>query len=77
MARNYRNEYDSYHGKPKQKKRRAHRNTARALMIASGRAKKGDGKDVHHRDRNPTNNSRSNLRLTSKTKNRGWRLGKS
>ena len=41
--RNYRHEYDSYHGKPKQIKRRTARNAARALMIASGRAKKGDG----------------------------------
>ena len=40
MARNYRNEYDSYHKKSKQKKRRAGRNKARAMMIKAGRAKK-------------------------------------
>ena len=73
--RNYRHEYDSYHGKPKQIKRRTARNAARALMIASGRAKKGDGKDVHHRDGNPANNAPSNLRLMSKAKNRGRRRG--
>lgn len=70
MARNYRKEYDSYHKKSKQKKRRAGRNKARSIMIKSGRAKKGDGKDVHHADRNPKNNSRSNLRIQSKKRNR-------
>jgi len=70
MARNYRKEYDSYHKKAKQKKRRAGRNKARAMMIKAGRAKKGDGKDVHHADRNPKNNSRSNLRIQSKKTNR-------
>ena len=70
MARNYRNEYDSYHKKSKQKKRRAGRNQARAMMIKAVRAKKGDGKDVHHADRNPKNNSRSNLRIQSKKTNR-------
>lgn len=70
MARNYRNEYDSYHKKSKQKKRRAGRNKARSMMIKAGRAKKGDGKDVHHADRNPKNNSRSNLRIQSKKRNR-------
>ena len=32
-----------YNAKPEQKKRRAQRNAARRKMIASGRAKKGDG----------------------------------
>lgn len=59
-----------YNAKPEQKKRRAARNTARRRMIASGRAKKGDGKDVDHKDGNPRNNSKSNLRMRSKSKNR-------
>jgi len=75
MKRNYRKEYDTYHGKPDQRKRRASRNAARRLMIAAGAAKKGDGKDVDHKDRNPKNNSRANLRVTSKKANRGWRKG--
>ena len=29
------------------------------------------GKDVHHKDRNPRNNKRSNLKIQSKKKNRG------
>ena len=43
--RNYRGEYDNYHKKPVQKKRRASRNTARSTMKTAGKVKKGDGKD--------------------------------
>ncbi len=76
MGRNYKKEYREYHSKPEQKKRRAARNAARRKMIAKGRVRKGDGKDVHHKDRNPRNNSNKNLAVTSKKKNRGWRRGK-
>lgn len=68
--RNYRQEYDSYHKKSNQKKRRAARNTSRAKLMASGAVKKGDGQDVHHKDRNPKNQSRKNLQVTSKAYNR-------
>jgi hypothetical protein len=34
------------------------------------RVKKGDGKDVHHKDGNPKNNSKKNLRVESKKTNR-------
>ena len=47
-ARNYRKEYDEYHAKPEQKKRRADRNAARAKAMKKGTVKKGDGKEVHH-----------------------------
>lgn len=46
--RDFRDEYDSYHAKPEQKKRRAERNAARRKAIDEGRAKKGDGKEVDH-----------------------------
>jgi hypothetical protein len=75
MNRNYRKEYDEYHATPEQKKRRASRNAARRMMQAAGKVRKGDGKDVDHKDRDPQNNSRSNLRVTSKKQNRGWRKG--
>ena len=39
-------------------------------MVAGGLAKKGDGKDVDHKDGNPRNNKRSNLRVQTKAKNR-------
>ena len=67
--RNYRKEA-LYHKQPTQKKRRAARNASRAKLMASGAVKKGDGKDVHHKDRNPANKSRKNLQVTSKAYNR-------
>lgn len=72
MTRNYRKEYDRYHGKPKQKKRRASRNAARAIMAKRGLVTKGDGKDVHHTTGNPMNNSKSKLSVKSKSKNRSF-----
>ena len=63
--RNYRKEYDNYHAKPTQKKRRAGRNKANSLKGANG-------KDVHHKDGNPLNNSRKNLAVTSKKTNRSF-----
>ena len=68
--RDYKREYNSYHAKPTQKKNRAARNKARTLLSTTGRVRKGDGKDVDHKDRNPRNNSRSNLRVMSKRRNR-------
>lgn len=46
--RNYRKEYDDYHGTPEQKKRRADRNAARRKAIRDGRVRKGDGKELDH-----------------------------
>jgi hypothetical protein len=68
--RNYKKEYASYHGKPAQKKRRAQRNTARRQMEQAGKVQPGDGKDVHHVDHNTANNTRANLRVVPKSKNR-------
>ena len=62
MPRNYKKEYKNYQGKSEQKKRRAMRNKVRRLMERAGKVKKGDGKDVHHRDGNPMNASKSNLK---------------
>ena len=70
MARDYKKEYREYHSKPKQKKRRAGRNAARRIMEMVGKAKKGDGKDVDHKNGNPTDNRKKNLRVISKSKNR-------
>jgi len=69
--RDYKKEYRDYHGKPEQRKRRSERVQSRRKMIKAGRAKKGDGKDVDHKDRNTANRAMSNLRLQSKKKNRG------
>ena len=71
--RNYRLEYLSYHAKPEQGKRRASRNKARRKMIVLGRAKKGDGKDVDHKNRNAMDNRASNLRVVSQSTNRSFK----
>tara|TARA_B110000495_G_C22873304_1_gene509282 strand:- start:510 stop:776 length:267 start_codon:yes stop_codon:yes gene_type:complete len=70
--RNYKREYKNYHSKPTQKKRRANRNTARRKMTKAGKVRKGDGKDVDHKDRNTANNKRKNLKAVSKSKNRSF-----
>ena len=67
--RNYKKEYENYHSKPDQKKDRAGRNGARRMM----KKKHGNsllGRDVDHKDRNPRNNTISNLRVQSKSMNR-------
>lgn len=70
MARDYKKEYRDYQGTPEQIKRRAGRNRARRLMIKEGKVKKGDGKDVDHKNHNTNDNRPSNLRIMSKHKNR-------
>lgn len=72
MSRNYRKEYDNYQGTEQQKKNRASRNAARRKLAAGGAVKKGDGKDVNHRNGNPKDNSRKNLSVTTKTANRSF-----
>lgn len=72
MTRNYKSEYRNYHSKPKQKKNRASRNAARAKMMKAGKAKKGDGKDVAHKNGNPKDNKLKNLKSQSKSKNRSY-----
>ena len=74
--RNYRKEYDRYQGRPEQIKRRAARNAARRKLMKSGKVRKGDGKDVAHKDNNPKNNKRSNLSVQSKSKNRSFKRNK-
>lgn len=72
--RNYRSEYDNYHSKPEQKKNRAARNAARAAMEKDGKVHKGDGKDVNHKKpmAKGGSNAKSNLSVTSKSKNRSF-----
>jgi len=70
MARDYKREYALFHGKPEQIKRRAQRNKSRRALARQGLVHKGDGKDVHHKDNNPSNQSRSNMSVISKYKNR-------
>lgn len=72
---NYKRDYKQeakYHATPEQKRRRASRNAARSKMIEAGKARKGDGKDVAHKNNNPKDNRGSNLSVQSKSKNRSF-----
>jgi hypothetical protein len=71
--RNYRAEYDRYHGKPAEIKKRVKRDAARAKLKKAG--VKVEGKDVHHvkpLNKGGTNN-RGNLAAISVKKNRGFK----
>ena len=59
-----------YNSSPEQKKRRAERNASRAEMVKVGKARKGDGKDVDHKNHNTSDKSRKNLQMLPKSKNR-------
>jgi len=64
-----------YNSSPTQKKRRAQRNAARRKMEKAGRVRKGDGKDVEHKDKNTANNSSRNIVVRSRSKNRADNRG--
>lgn len=69
--RNYRDEYDSYHAKPEQKRRRAQRNKARRKAVRDGRVRKGDNKEVDHTGSHRTGSlARVPTRVTSRAANR-------
>lgn len=59
-----------YNAKPEQLKRRAERNKSRRLAEKMGLVKKGDGKDIDHRNGNTGDNSKKNIRVRSKSANR-------
>jgi len=69
-SRDYKREYKNYHSASKQKKRRALRNSSRRKMEKNGHVRKGDKKDVHHKDHNPRNQAASNLGVTTQAYNR-------
>jgi hypothetical protein len=73
-SRNYKKEYENYHGSAEQKKKRAARNAARSTMEKEGKVSKGDGKDVDHATplAKGGGNGRSNLRVKSKSANRSF-----
>ena len=71
LGRDYEMEYKKYQSSTKAKKARAHRNAARRKAVAAGMVRKGDGMDIDHRDGDPFNNSRGNLRVLPRGVNRG------
>ena len=69
--RDYGREYKRFQSSRKAKRDRASRNRARRQAEREGRVHKGDGKSIDHKDRNPRNNAKSNLRVMSRSKNAG------
>jgi hypothetical protein len=59
-----------YNSQPEQIKRRAQRNKARRIAMKEGLVRKGDGKDVDHKNGNTANESASNLRVEAASVNR-------
>lgn len=70
--RNYKMEYKNYQGSEEQKKNRAKRNAARRKLEREGRVRKGDGKDVDHKNGISAGNGSSNLRVQDKSENRSY-----
>lgn len=59
-----------FNARPEEVKRRTERNAARRLMERKGLVRKGDGKDVDHKNYNTSDNSAKNLRVMSASRNR-------
>lgn len=71
----YKRDYQAeneYKKKPEQIKKRVERNAARRKMMAAGKVKKGDGKDVDHKNGKTSDNSAGNLRAIPAKKNRSF-----
>lgn len=70
--RNYKKEYQDFHGKEEQIKNRAARNMARRRAEAEGKVTKGDDKEVDHIKplSKGGNNNKANTRVISKSENR-------
>ncbi len=67
-TRNFKKEYKSFHGKPKQKKMRALRNKARKTL----KLKVGDSREADHKKplSKGGSNGKKNLRAVSRSTNR-------
>ena len=70
-AAGYRHEQEKFKSSAKYKAEQVSRVTARRKAINSGRVRKGEERDLDHKDSNPLNNSPSNLRIVSRKTNRG------
>ena len=70
MPRNYRKEYDTYHGTDEQIENRSSRNKARRKVAATKGKAAVKGKEVDHKNGNPKDNKSKNLQLISRRANR-------
>lgn len=72
--RDYKREYDKYHGSAEQRANRSKRTIARNESNASGRTSKGDGKDLDHIRplSKGGSNSKGNTRVVSASTNRSF-----
>lgn len=61
-----------YQKSPLEVQKRENRNKARLTLEREGKAHKGDGKDVEHRDGSALNNSPQNWLLGSRHRNRSY-----
>lgn len=68
----HRKAQNKYEKSPKEVQKRENRNKARLTLEREGKAKKGDGKDVMHKDGNALNNKPSNWKNGSRHKNRSY-----
>lgn len=65
-----------YDKSPKRMADNRARKKARSLLERAGKAKRGDGKDVDHKNGNPRDNSPKNLRSVGRAANRSIRRNK-
>lgn len=63
-------ELSRFQSSKKAKKDRAARNKARRQALREGEVHRGDKLEVDHKDSNPSHNTKSNLRVVSRTFNR-------
>lgn len=70
--RNYKKEYETYHGTEEQKNNRVKRNAARRKAEAEGKVSKGDDKEVDHKKplSKGGSNAKGNTRVVSRKTNR-------
>lgn len=68
--RDYSREYRRFQSSKKAKRDRAARNKARRQALREGRVHRGDGKEIDHKNSQPTDNRRSNLRVVTRKFNR-------
>lgn len=72
--RNFKKEYQEYHGTSEQRANRSKRTIARNQAIKDGRVKRGDGLDVDHIKplSKGGSNAKSNTRVVSASENRSF-----